>query len=90
MIDTTELHESLRRMRGYRGVQLALYVLEHADDSGTYVAPSKVHIRRLLARGGQEEAKVVDVFTAVRQLIAQGVLHEDSDSQTFHLVGGSR
>lgn len=90
MRDTRALHQSMRHRRAYRGTQLALHIFEHADEEGVYVAESKVSIRRLLARGDQDEATSADVATAVRQLIAQGVLTEDSDSQTFRLVGGAR
>lgn len=88
MIDTTALHQSMREQRAYRGVQLALYVLEHADEDGIYEAPSKVHVRRLLARGDEEEAKNVDVGTVVRQLISSGVLEEESSTKRFVLAGG--
>ena len=87
MINTETLHDAMRERRAYRGVQLALYVLEHADGNGVYEAPSKAHVRRLLARGGDEEAKAVEVDIAVRQLISSGVLAEDSTSKRFVLAG---
>lgn len=88
MFNTETLHEIMREQGAYRGVQLALYILEHADEHGVYVAPSKTHVRRLLRRGDNLEATSAEVATVVRQLISSGVLEQGSDSRTFILVGG--
>lgn len=91
MHNTEHLHEQMRERRAYRGVQLAVYVIEHADDNGVYTAPSTAHLLRLLARpedGKMTEAKAVDVAVVIRQLISQGVLEEESDGKRFILTGG--
>lgn len=91
MINTEYLHDMMRERQAYRGVQLALYVLEHADEHGVYEAPSVAHLSRLLARpeGGElVEAKAVDVAHVVRQLISQGVLDERSEGKVLILAGG--
>ncbi|MGP9612234.1 hypothetical protein ACT3TE_03140 [Brachybacterium sp. AOP42-B2-9] len=93
MYDTTFLHEQMRERRAYRGVQLAVYVIEHADGNGVYTAPSMIHIRHLLARpedGEMTDASAVEVAIVVRQLVSQGVLEEESDGKVFILAGGSR
>lgn len=91
MFDSEHLHDRMRERRAYRGVQLALYVIEHADDNGIYTAPSMLHLRRLLARpeeGEMTEAKVADVHLTIRQLISQGVLTEESEGKHLVLAGG--
>ncbi|MGP9734647.1 hypothetical protein ACT3SQ_08840 [Brachybacterium sp. AOP42-C2-15] len=93
MQNTEYLHEQMRERRAYRGIQLAVYVIEHADDNGVYTAPSMAHLQRLLARpedGKMAEAKAVDVAIVVRQLVSQGVLQEESDGKVLILAGGSR
>lgn len=93
MIDTEYLHERMRVRQAYRGLQLALYVLEHADEHGVYAAPSAAHLSRLLARPegrAMVEAKGVDVAHAIRQLISQGVLDEQSEGKILILTGGGR
>lgn len=91
MIDTEYLHERMRARQAYRGLQLALYVLEHADENGVYTALSVAHLSRLLARpegGAMVEAKAVDVAHVVRQLKSQGVLDERSEGKILILAGG--
>lgn len=93
MHNTEYLHDRMRERRAYRGVQLALYVQEHADDNGVYVAPSMAHLQRLLARpedGKVADAKVDDVHLTIRQLISQGVLEEESEGKHLVLSGGGR
>ena len=88
MFNTEKLHESMKSARAYRALRLALYVLEAVGDNGVYVAPSAVHVRRVLASAGEDECKAVDVATAVRQLVAMGVLDEQTEGQRFVLAGG--
>lgn len=100
MINTEHLHDMMRARQAYRGIQLALYVLEHADDDGVYTAPSVAHLQRLLARPGIDlldgeggpaplvEAKAVDVAHVIRQLISMGVLDERSEGKVLILAGG--
>lgn len=87
-----DLHRSMRERGAYRGLRLALWVLERAltegtDESGAVTAGSAVAIRRALASRDEEECSAIDVQVAVRQLISQGVLEPESTTKRFVLVG---
>lgn len=93
MFDSEHLYDRMRERRAYRAVQLAVYVIEHADESGVYTAPSMAHLQRLLARpedGKMTDAKVAGVHLTIRQLISQGVLDEESEGKHLILAGGRR
>ncbi|UQN29583.1 hypothetical protein [Brachybacterium kimchii] len=81
-------HEEMKTKRAYRGLRLTVLIHEHADDSGRWVPPSKVFLRRALASDGESTCTPADVDTAIRQLRSQGVITPESDQREFILTGG--